>query len=343
MQRPCGMLLIVALVASAAAAADKPRVTFELITRPGLPATAPQQWHQALSELGLSGLRIRTGAGDDELSIENQGTGAAPSYKVMGILSADNVLYVPGGKFGLRDTGKLRKWLDTLRDEGAEGVTGERSAFGLLPRELQAVHDDLKRPVDFSTKGMPAGAALGQIAAGLGIPLAPDAGAMPAVAEVKVADELKGLARGTALAAILRPAGLVLQPRHERGGPLEYRVGQPQAGGEAWPVGWKPSKRASELLPALFEMLNVEIKETSVAEALVAIEGRLDAPFLFDRNAMALHGADPAGAQADVPAKRMSYSQVLRKVLSQAKLKYELRVDEADKPFLWITTVKPAP
>jgi hypothetical protein len=30
-------------------------------------------------------------------------------------------------------------------------------------------------------------------------------------------------------------------------------------------------------------------------------------------------------------------------VLSQAKLKYDLRVDESDKPFLWITTVKPAP
>ena len=39
----------------------------------------------------------------------------------------------------------------------------------------------------------------------------------------------------------------------------------------------------------------------------------------------------------------MSYSQVLRKILSQAKLRYELRVDDADKPFLWITTVKPAP
>ena len=38
----------------------------------------------------------------------------------------------------------------------------------------------------------------------------------------------------------------------------------------------------------------------------------------------------------------MSYSQALRRVLSQAKLKYELRVDEADKPFLWITTIKPA-
>jgi hypothetical protein len=30
-------------------------------------------------------------------------------------------------------------------------------------------------------------------------------------------------------------------------------------------------------------------------------------------------------------------------VLMQGQAKYELRVDEAEQPFLWITTVKPAP
>lgn len=343
MRRPCVMLLIVTLAASAAAAAERPRVTFELITRPGLPATAPQQWQRALAEAGISGLRIRSGTGDDEMSIRNQGTGASPSYKVVGILSAGNVLYLPGGKFTLRETGKLRKWLDNLRDAGAEGVTARRGAFGMTPGQLRQIQDDLKRPVHFSTAGMPAVTAVRQITAGLGISLETDAGATRALAGVKVADELEGLSGGTALAAILRPAGLVLQPRRQRGGSLAYRLGKPRAGGDAWPVGWKPNKRRAEVLPALFEMLNVEIKEIPVSEALQAIEGRLQVPFLHDRNAMALHGADPATAAADVPEKRMSYSQVLRKILSQAKLRYELRVDDADKPFLWITTVKPAP
>jgi hypothetical protein len=31
----------------------------------------------------------------------------------------------------------------------------------------------------------------------------------------------------------------------------------------------------------------------------------------------------------------------LRKLLFQAGLKFEVRLDEAGKPFLWITTVKP--
>ena len=32
---------------------------------------------------------------------------------------------------------------------------------------------------------------------------------------------------------------------------------------------------------------------------------------------------------------------ILQKILSQAKLQKELRVDEAGKPFLWITTLLP--
>jgi hypothetical protein len=335
-------LLIAAAVGSSAFAAP-PRVTLEIVARPGLAPTAPQEWHRALSSVGVSSVRIRSGTGGEEMGIEKEGRAAAPVYKVVGILSADNVLYLPGGKFGLRESGKLKAWLANLHDAGSEGVMAPRSKSGLLPSELERVSDDLKRPVVISTKGQSAANAVRQIAAALKVPLVFDGGASAALSEVAIEDELQGLSSGTALAALARPAGLVLEPRHARGGQLEYRLGKPRAGGEAWPVGWKPKKRPADVLPLLFEMLNVEIQEISVAEALAAIEGRLKVPFLFDRNALALYEVDPAAVQASVPEKRMSYSLVLRRVLSQAKLEYELRVDDAEKPFVWITTIKPAP
>lgn len=342
MHRVCGIVLLAAC-ASSAVAADAPRVSLELVTQRGLSATAPQEWQRELAELGISGLRIRSATGADEMSIKQLGSADAPSYKVVGILAADGVLYLPGGKFTLHDTGKLRKWLDTLRDDGAEGVTGQRSAFGLTASQLEKVNGDLQTPVRFSTGDMSAQAAVGQIAAGLRIPLSLEAGAARALGGVKLSNELQGLSSGTALAVIVRPGGLVFAPRRERGGQLEYRIGRPQAGRDAWPIGWKPQKRRSQVLPDLFEMLNVEIREISVAQAVAAIQGRLKVPFLYDRNAIALYDADPAAADASVPAKRMSYSLVLRRVLAQSKLKFELRVDEREKPFLWITTVKPAP
>jgi hypothetical protein len=196
-------------------------------------------------------------------------------------------------------------------------------------------------PVGFSTKGVSAAAAATQIGKALRNPLVLEPGAEQALAKVTLAEELAEVSRGTALAAIARPAGLVLRPARSGSG-LEYRLERPREG-EVWPIGWAPKDRKSDSLPALFEMLNVEIKEIPVSEALEAIEGRLKVPFLYDRNAMALHQVDPTTVQADVPGTRMSYSQVLRKLLGQAKLKYELRVDEANKPILWITTFKRAP
>jgi hypothetical protein len=96
-------------------------------------------------------------------------------------------------------------------------------------------------------------------------------------------------------------------------------------------------------LPLLFEHLKVDITETLVSEAVDSIQTRLEVPFLYDQNALALHGVDPSKAQAAVSSTRLTYSQILGKILLQAKLQFDLRLDDADHPFLWITTIKPAP
>jgi hypothetical protein len=340
--RPLVTFLFALLGTASLYAAAPPRVSLEIVTRPNIPPTAPQQWLEALSSLGLSGLQIRAGFEGDKPELESTGTANAPAYRVVGVLAGDNMLHVPGGKFGMRETGRLRKWLNDLGNDGIEGVTHERMAFGLTPSQIEQVMSDLKQPVGFSTLNLPADQAVAKIARLLRLPLKIDVGVGGQLAGVKVADELKDLTCGTALAAIVRPAGLVLQPRRE-GASTGYRITKPVKGQDMWPVGWPLKKRAAEELPVLFEMLNVEIADIPVSEALEAIQGRLGAPLVFDRAAMALHGADPTTAPAEVPAKRMSYSQVLGKILFQAKLRYEVRIDEADQPFLWITSVKPAP
>ncbi|HEV3137414.1 MAG TPA: hypothetical protein VGZ26_05910 [Pirellulales bacterium] len=337
------VFVAITLASAGLGANVKPRVSLELVTRPGLPLTASRQWFKVLTDLGISGLQIRTAGARDEVAITEHGDKANRQYKVVGILAADNVLYLPGGKFGLNDTGRLRKWLEDLGDLGAAGVTEKRSAFGLIARQLEQVHADLKKPVGVSTKGVSAATAIGQVAGRLDFAVVIDDAARRELAGVRVAEDLSGISSGTALAIMLRPAGLVLEPVRPSGGELHYRVDKAQAGHQAWPVGWKPEANAAKVLPELFEFLNVEIKDIPVSEALEAIEGRLKIPFFYDHNALALHGLDPTQVQADVPSKRLTYTQILNKVLMQAKLRYELRLDEADKPFLWITSVKPAP
>lgn len=336
-----GALIVWALTAPLAWAADaKPRVSFELLTKPGLSLTASQQWYKVLTDLGIEGLQIHSANPGEEMGISRAGSDAEPRYKVVGILAADNVLYLPGGKFKPQEAGRLRKWIDDLADGGAEGVTQPRSAFGLTGSQLAEANDDLKSPLGIATKGLTADRALAQLAARIKHPIEISATARRELAQLTVTDELSDLSCGTALAALLRPAGLAFEPERT-GGALQYRVRPAAQGRESWPVGWKPKQRAAKALPELYQFLNVEIKDISVAEAMAAIEGRLKVPFLLDHNALAVEDIDPAKVQAAVPEKRMTYSQVLQKVLLAARLKYELRVDDAEKPFVWITSIKP--
>ncbi len=315
-------------------------VSFELATQPGLALTASQDWYKSLTALGVSGLQIRQATPNDKPKIDELGPKHSRSYRVIGILSSDNVLNVPGGKFRTSDTAKLRKWLEGLGDQGAEGVTSPRTAFGLLPRQFEEVSTDLKRPVSFSTKDISAAQAVDQLGRQLKFPLVVDAAAKAALAEGDLGRRAARAVGGHGAghhAAAGRTGVCARTPGRRR---VDSITSAPAKLG-MWPVGWQPSKRPNDLLPVLYEFLNVEITGIPVSDALSAIEGRLKAPFLFDRNAMALHGVDPAKVQAEVPSKRISYSQVLRRVLAQAQLKYELRVDEGESPFLWVTTIKP--
>jgi hypothetical protein len=151
---------------------------------------------------------------------------------------------------------------------------------------------------------------------------------------------MQGMSQGTALAAMLRPLGLGFAPHREIGGKVSLKIGVQQDLRELWPVGW-PVDKPGKTAPDLYRTLNVEIANTSLAESLSAIQGRLSIPFLFDHNKMERERIDPAAVNASFPAKRTFYNKIINHLLFQAKLKSELRVDEADQPFLWITTVRP--
>ena len=77
-------------------------------------------------------------------------------------------------------------------------------------------------------------------------------------------------------------------------------------------------------------------------ECLEAIGKRVKTPVLLDRKALSKHNIDPKKASVSLPNKRTTYSLALRKLLFQAKQKFEVRYDDAGTPFLWVTTNKPA-
>ncbi len=337
--------IVLALAAPIAApssglAAQPPRVEFELVTERGLSPTTSQKWYQTLINLKVGGLRIRGETAADQPKIDEAGAKERPVFRVVGRIDARGVLTLPGGRFTTADGPKLARWIHELRNNGVEGVTERKEAFGLTRGQLAEVTKDLMRPVAFSTKGIKPNDAVQRIVRSLRLDATIENEVGQSLAgDDPVRDELEGLSSGTALAAILRPAGAALVLSKPDGKPVQYRLTAAQNAGEIWPVGWPPQQPRGKAVPKLIELLNAEIEGFSAAEAIEALRGRLELPMLFDHNNLVRHHIDLT-ALVTVPAKKTYYGQVLDQVLFKVGLKYELRVDENEKPFLWITTLK---
>jgi len=335
-------MTLASLLHSFALAAPPPKtnVEFELVTEKGLPPTVTQRWYKTMTDLGVTGLRIRAAQAADEPKITPIGDKRNPSYRIVGLIDARGTLSLPGGRFTTGDAAQIAKWIKELGNNGVAGVTERKTAFGLTNEQLAAVMEDLMRPVEFSTKGLKPGETASKLTRSLSHKTMVHDSVKRAIADDEpVRDELRGLTTGTALAALLRPAGAVLRPIKPDGGEVQYLVTASTDGGESWPIGWPTDKQPSKLAPKLFEFLNAEIEGVSAAEAIEAIHGRLELPFLLDHNKIALHKIDLA-KEVSVPSKRTYYSKVLEQALFKAGLKYELRVDENDRPLVWITTLK---
>ena len=74
-------------------------------------------------------------------------------------------------------------------------------------------------------------------------------------------------------------------------------------------------------------------------DALAAVSGKIGAPILLDHNALAELNLELTKAKVTVPPSRLTPSMLLSKLLVAAnpRLRYETRIDESDKPFIWVT------
>lgn len=332
--------VLILLSANASLVRAAGRVQLELVGEARGSALAFQQWLRVLSKAGVKNVRIRAGQATDKVGIEVRGTESNPLYVVTGVVKSRDELLLPAGRFRQRDVARLARWLEDLARQGPADRRAPKSAFGLSPQQFEQIRQDLAQPLGFSTKGILRREAVAQIARRLRLPLQIDPGLASTLREDQVGEELSGLSCGTALAYVLRPMGLCLVPR-PLGSRLGYVVVKAGPGLEVWPVGWEPEKPRRDVLPALFEFHNVNVQGVSASRALEAIGKLLKVPVLLDHNALARHGVDPDTVIVSHPQSRTTYSLALKKILFQARLKSEVRVDEAGKPFLWVTTVKP--
>jgi hypothetical protein len=342
MSRASRILAITTFLAAAslpvAVLAAGPLVEMEVVFAPGLDANlAAQKWTKALGDLGLASVRFRPLQNGDQTGIRTEGSGDTAVYQITALMNNHGALITPGGQFLLSDSARLKKWLEQVQSGG--GQPGAKTVFGLSPKQFDEVKRALSAPVGFPTKGARPEQVIEHIRGMLMMPLAIDPTiAKSLAADDPVRDQLQGLSLGTALAAIARTAGGVLLPRAGRNG-LELTLTAPQAGGEMWPIGWPPEvKDESKIVPKLFDFTRVDIDGVPASQAIDAIESRLGVPMLFDYNNMARQRVD-LKKPVKVTAGQSYYRHILDRVLFQAGLKAEVRLDDAGNPFVWITTL----
>jgi hypothetical protein len=330
------LLLVWICVEDACGAA---RVELVLAAERHAPLVAQQTWVRELGEAGIHNVRLRQQRSTDRVGIQVQGTKESPIYVVNGTLDSRGEVILPGGRYRPGQARRIATWLRDVARRGPPDSREPLVAFGLPKSQMMAVHKDLAVPIDFSTRDKERADVVRKIAGRLKLPVRVDGKMLARAADDRMADELEGLSRGTALAYVLRPAGLALVPKMAGSGP-EYRITTARGQRETWPVGWKPERSRPKLLPEMFSLRPINLKNVSIAKVLEVIGKRLGIPVLLDHGALARHGIDPEKTLVTVPRSRTSYATVLDKALFQAWLKYELRTDEAGKPFLWVTTIK---
>ena len=294
-----------------------------------------------LDEVGFSSTRISSDVPENPLGIDKGGTEASPIYRVSGILTASgDVLLPPGRKFSQSDKRGMKEWVRALRSQGPEGTSGVKLPFGLTKAQFEEARKDFRTAVTAKTKGADPAAMLKEITRGLTNPVVVDVAAQQALAESgAVRDELQGLAIGTAVSVLVRPAGLVLRPRANNGR-IEYLISDGRGADENWPIGWASKEGSGKLVPALLEKETTQEVEVPLADALGEIQARVGVPFVYDYNGMATIGVDLASAKTQLKAGQIYYGRLLTRMLTQAKLKYEVRQDDAGRPFLWIATIR---
>jgi hypothetical protein len=335
---PSLVLGCLGLLASSAEA--RGTVHLELVGDPaGGSPLAFQEWLQALTRAGIKDARLRKAESSDKPNIEVRGSKENPIYLVTGVFGGRDEIILPGARFKRSETKQLAQWLKDLAENGPVARREPRAHFGLTESQLEDARSDLAKPVGFSTQGMNRIDVVEKIRRKLGSTLQVE-GNLAGGAGGPVVEELPEVASGTALACILRPAGFCMVPR-DAGGKLVYVVSKAQLGQEVWPIGWPPETTPAEALPVLFEYRNVNVQGVATDKLLEAVAAHIKVPMLVDHVALARHGIDPTKKLVSHPQQRTNYSIALRKMLFQAGLKFEVRVDEANKAFLWITTVKP--
>jgi hypothetical protein len=313
-------------------------VDLEIAIMPGAPITAPQEWAKRLGDMGIDRVQVRSMRGEEKpvTKMNDDGT----RVDALAILTGRDELIFADRRFRAGQIRELREYIETLPERIVEaGIV--RGPFRLTEQEFNTVMTELGKPLTGSTIGKTSRDLLAEAQTTVRLPLEEHAVVRALLATAKpITAELNKLSVGTALAIVLRRDGLAMRPVHIPEG-LKLVVEPYQRGEEVWPAGWKAQQSPRVVAPKLFEALNIEIEGFTLAKALTALEPRLGVPVVMDEWVLTQLDIEPEKIPVKLPAKKTFLKSAVDRLLSQARLASEIRIDDAGTGFLWVTQYGP--
>jgi hypothetical protein len=311
-------------------------VDLEVAMETVLPITRIKAWASFLQKAGFTNVQLRSAKLTDMPTVKTLGSEESPTYVVTGILAGET-LHLPGGTFKYGQIDEAKLWIKRLQGDGAAALTTQKGAYGLSRDQIVEVFDQLTLKVKTETTGKTTKVVIRSISRIWNLPVSVDPAArMQLFSEAPFNDELQGVTSGTAMAIVLKSAGLIMLPNKPIGSDVRIRITKPVKDLAFWPVGWKSSQNLGKTAPDLFNELSVEIKNTEISKTVIAIRQRLQTPVFFDYASIAKRGIS-LDKKVNVPAGKIFYKKILDIALSQAGLHSKVMVDEANQPFVWIS------
>jgi hypothetical protein len=315
-------------------------IIMELLTIGDGTGLKAREWMETIGKMDVT-LTVRPGRPTEKVEVtEKKGAGTLRTVSVRGFLDNKGQLIFPDKTFTQGDVGKLAAWIEDLRTYGAQGNPEGRPAWGLSKEQFGVIHTALKRPIDFETRDLELDKVLEKLTLPADVPLRFSTAANRVLKDrggAVVAQSLKGISQGTALAVILNDQGLAFHPRRLPEGTVELTAIAADESGGAWPVGWPRQQSPPETAPALFDIKAIDLEEEPLDGILEAAAGVIGIPILIDRPAMEARQIDLAKVKITHPRKRTTWITALNSFTFKAKAKFEVLIDEAGKPFLWVT------
>ncbi|HID23808.1 MAG TPA: hypothetical protein EYP14_15620 [Planctomycetaceae bacterium] len=323
----------------------KTEVCVELLAEGGVAAgLAAQQWGRIFQQLGVP-LRIRRPLLDDKPELKERQFGTIRRVTAVGRLQRTGRITFPDRSFTLRDRNLLKEWLRELQTYGAQGSPEGKPAFGLSPKQFQQVFQALTPQLEVDVHGRGLQDALTALPLPDAFPVHLSVAAKDLVRRTgdgRCSQHLKGLSLGTAFSALLNDFGLGFRPSRTPSGRIELRVEPLEEGHDHWPIGWELPEDVSrlELARDFFKLRLLEYRDEPLPDLLRTVSAASGIPILVDTHQLRKEGIALSRLRVEFPRRQASWSLLLRAATTPHKLTRRLRLDEAGRLLVWITSLR---